>query len=182
MSTHNLCLRGKIRNNVMWLPLLSRAMIKLSKWNWFEEENGNLHQSQRYTYTGEFVSDVFDSVSSLSYSLTCFTVGYGCPPSSKNLRNVNSKNACSGCLPFTGWSTFLTSQSEPVSLSRSSTGSKFDVSVACEILGTYGAFCLRKPSNCIVEKKQCDLISAAPFLPSLLSASQHKRIIKSTAG
>ena len=36
----------------------------------------------------------------LFVSGSCILLATKCPPSSKNRRNVNSRNACSGCFPF----------------------------------------------------------------------------------
>lgn len=105
----------------------------------------------------------------------------GCPPSSKNLRKVNSKKAWTGCLPLSSVLSSLSSSLLLRSLSGT-IGSKLDVSVAKRILGMYGAVLQRRPpSKSTALKNGCAFNSLAPPRPERWSADVHSRTIKSAA-
>jgi hypothetical protein len=79
-----------------------------------------------------------------------------------------------------GWSGFCISSSESSS-NFPSISSKYDVSIACFILGFHGGCDLRSPSKLIFLKYGCRLISGAPLRPRRLSALQHRLMMRSFA-
>lgn len=112
----------------------------------------------------------------VSDSGSCIFVACAMPSSSKNRRNVNSKNAC---FPPSYDSSLSSESLEELRLSLSgSTGSKLEVSVGWRSGGMYGASCWRSVSKLIPVKKGWDLTSELPFLPSRSSGPQHNLKIR----